>query len=97
MISFVILDGSTFFTLGGLNEYIPVEKTPANEVLLMPSERVGYFGWDGLGGSVMQWHHTLKIGFGYTPSKLHWYHAYSHIGAKLQKAAVDCAMQYNSN
>ena len=56
----------------------------------MPKERIGYFGWDGFGGSVMQWHPKLKIGFAYVPTKLHWYHAYSHIGARLQSIAVDC-------
>ena len=90
---FYNLGGVTNFTKGGLNKYIILEATPTNEVSLMPPERNGYFGWDGLGGSVMQWHPSLKIGFGYTPSKLHWYNAYSHIGANLQKVAVDCTRE----
>ena len=67
----MILGGKTVFTKGGVNEYISNKDIPPNEVQLMPSERIGYFGWDGLGGSVMQWHPTLIIGFGYVPSKIH--------------------------
>ena len=82
--------GKTCFTQGGINDYCKVPILTSNEVLLMPRERLGYFGWDGFGGSVMQWHPELKIGFGYVPSKLRWYYAYSEVGAALQKAVVDC-------
>ena len=82
--------GKTCFTQGGINDYCKVPILSSNEVLLMPRERLGYFGWDGFGGSVMQWHPELEIGFGYVPSKLRWYHAYSEVGAALQKAVVDC-------
>ena len=27
--------------------------------------REGYFGWFGYGGSIMQWHPELKIGFAF--------------------------------
>jgi hypothetical protein len=29
--------------------------------------REGFYGWFGVGGSVMQWNPELKIGFGYVP------------------------------
>lgn len=32
--------------------------------------RVGFYGWTGFGGSVMQWDPTLKIGFAYVPVDL---------------------------
>ena len=34
------------------------------------STRNGWYGWMGLGGSVMQWHPELKIGFGYATTDL---------------------------
>ena len=43
------------------------------------------------GGSVMQWHPDLKIGFGYVPTLLHWYDVQGKRGAELQKLAVECA------
>ena len=90
------LGGRTCFTQGGLNYYCKLEDVPNSEVVLMPEERIGYYGWDGLGGSVMQWNPDLKIGFGYIPTKLHWYNACSHIGSTLQKATVECAKNYLS-
>ena len=89
-IDFYVPGGKTCFTQGGINDYCKVPILSSNEVLLMPRERLGYFGWDGFGGSVMQWHPELEIGFGYVPSKLRWYYAYSEVGASLQKAVVDC-------
>ena len=32
--------------------------------------REGYFGWFGYGGSIMQWHPELKIGFAFVNSIL---------------------------
>jgi len=37
------------------------------------SARDGFYGWQGFGGSVMQWHPGLDIGFGYAPTLLAWY------------------------
>ena len=53
--------------------------------------RNGYFGWYGMGGSVMQWDPTLKIGFGYTPTLFQWYDLQNRKAAKLQKIVSDCA------
>jgi len=36
----------------------------------MNSLRNGWFGWQGYGGSVMQWHPELNIGFAYVPNDL---------------------------
>ena len=50
----------TNFTQGGLNKFEE------------EGGRDGYYGWFGYGGSVFQWHPDLRIGFGYTPTLLHW-------------------------
>ena len=36
----------------------------------MHSNRDGWYGWFGMGGSVMQWHPELNIGFSYVPTDL---------------------------
>ena len=53
--------------------------------------RDGWYGWVGHGGSVMQWHPELKIGFGYVPTNLRWYDGAYEVGRDLQKIAVECA------
>ena len=57
----------------------------------MTAERAGYYGWLGFGGSVMQWHPDLNIGFGYAPSLLEWYDLGNSKGAKMQELVVQCA------
>ena len=59
--------------------------------------RKGYFGWYGMGGSVMQWHPELKIGFGYVPTLFQWYDAQNKKGAKLQKVVVECVKGLKQN
>ena len=90
------LGGRTCFTQGGVNHYCELDDVPNGEVVLMPPDRIGYYGWDGLGGSVMQWNPDLKIGFGYVPTRLHWYNAVSRIGSRLQQAAIECTKNYVS-
>ena len=49
------------FTQGGVALFSKVEsKTKYNF-----NGRDGFFGWQGWGGSVLQWHPTHHIGFGY--------------------------------
>ena len=53
-------------------------------------KRMGYIGWMGLGGSVMQWHPDHKIGFGYCANVLE-PSPMNERGAALQRAALECA------
>ena len=52
--------------------------------------REGFIGWMGFGGSVMQWHPELKIGFGYVPFDLNYLDRRNVRGAALQKIVVEC-------
>ena len=94
---FLFLGLTTNFTQGGINSFTDNHRGhPAyGNGLLSKGLRKGYFGWMGFGGSVMQWHPELKIGFGYVPTYLHWYDLENMIGAKLQKMVVDCARTIN--
>ena len=76
-------EGSTFgmktnFTQGGVNKFEE------------EGGRDGYYGWFGYGGSVFQWHPDLRIGFGYTPTLLHWQDATNSIGRNFQQEVVKC-------
>jgi len=46
----------------------------------------------GFGGSVMQWHPSLDMGFGYTCTLLTWWDLANTKARKLQKEAVKCAV-----
>ena len=52
-----------------------------------------YYGWFGYGGSVFQWHPDLNIGFGYTPTLLHWEDWTNGIGTNLQQEVVKCVQK----
>jgi CubicO group peptidase (beta-lactamase class C family) len=54
--------------------------------------RDGFQGWMGLGGSVMQWHHQLRIGFGYAMNMLE-ITPVNERGRALQEACVKCAQK----
>eukprot|EP00092_Neocalanus_flemingeri_P011211 GFUD01012076.1.p1 GENE.GFUD01012076.1~~GFUD01012076.1.p1 ORF type:complete len:296 (+),score=45.15 GFUD01012076.1:217-1104(+) len=75
------------FTQGGLANFRPI----ANETKIdrtFYERREGFFGWYGFGGSVMQWHPDLKIGFAFIPTHLSWIDIANNKGAKFQELIV---------
>ena len=54
--------------------------------------REGFIGWMGFGGSVMQWHPELKIGFGYVPFDLNILDRKNVRGAELQRIVKECVV-----
>ena len=52
--------------------------------------REGFYGWVGVGGSIMQWHPELQIGFAFTPTFLELTDLVSVRGAVLQQIVKDC-------
>ena len=60
---------------------------PGNEI---DSLRDGFCGWQGLGGSVVQWHPGLDVGFAYVPSLAHYYDLAAARAARLQAEVVKC-------
>ena len=57
--------------------------------------REGFIGQMGFGGSVIQWHPELKIGFGYVPFDLNILDRRNIRGAILQKAVKECVIKLN--
>ena len=88
----------TNFTQGGINYFTPHQTENPSYGIGLKSEglRDGFVGWMGFGGSVMQWHPELKIGFAYIPTCLHWYDLENCRGGKLQKRAVECTKLINA-
>jgi len=81
----------TEFTQGGVNKFEDYEDDKMGERVLK-SGRAGFVGWMGFGGSVMQWHPSLDMGFGYTCTLLTWWDLANTKARKLQKEAVKCAV-----
>ena len=52
--------------------------------------REGFYGWNGIGGSIMQWHPELQIGFAFTPTHLDITDFVNARGAVLQQIVKDC-------
>ena len=90
-----LLGYRTCFTQGGVNKFDDPEEPNEFEAPLA-AYRNGYFGWHGIGGSVMQWDPNLNIGFGYTPTLFQWYDPQNTKAAKLQKIASDCTKNLSS-
>lgn len=81
------------FTIGGLNSF-QLPENPLNEMEdKFYSNRHGFYGWFGLGGSIMQWNPELKIGFAFVPSMLNITDLSNHRGSVLQKLVTECCMK----
>jgi len=79
----------TEMTQGGVNMYKDYADDTMKERLLK-SGRDGYIGWKGMGGSVIQWHPSLQIGFGYACTFLTWWDLVNTKARKLQKEVKSC-------
>ena len=84
----------TSYSRGGINRfkkhdvpkgeyYDPLVTDKLNHSL--NNNREGWYGWVGFGGSVMNWHPELNIGFGYVPTDLLPFDAWNQRGAFIQK------------
>ena len=55
--------------------------------------RRGFYGWMGMGGSVLQWNPSLRIGFAYAPTLILWHDDVCSKGARLQREVAECAQR----
>merc|ERR1711997_703565 len=56
------------FTKGGVNYFVNPEDAREIENQHFNKNREGYYGWFGFGGSIVEWHPELKIGFAFVPT-----------------------------
>ena len=68
---------------------IPKDDVEDSEIA-MNKGREGYYGWFGYGGSVVQWHPELKIGFAFIPTFMTGVELVNERGAVLQQIVKDC-------
>ena len=52
------------------------------------SNREGFYGWQGYGGKVFQWHPQLNIGFAYVSADMFILDFCNHKASKLQREVV---------
>jgi len=78
------------FTKGGVNLHFIPENNATDSEIALNKDREGYYGWMGYGGSVVQWHPELKIGFAFIPTLMSGVEMVNERGAVLQKIVKDC-------
>ena len=89
---FFVADGKlrTNFTIGGVNHFKNFTDASWIETEKFNKNREGFYGWFGMGGSIMQWHPELQIGFAFTPTYFNLTELVSERGAVLQQIVKDC-------
>ena len=90
--NFFFADGKlrTNFTIGGVNHFKNFTDASWIETEKFNKNREGFYGWFGMGGSIMQWHPELQIGFAFTPTYFNLTELVSERGAVLQQIVKDC-------
>ena len=58
------------FTIGGVNYFKNFSDPTWIESEKFNKNREGYYGWFGIGGSILQWHPEMQIGFAFIPTYL---------------------------
>ena len=82
------------FTKGGANLFKIPKDARAPEIDFN-GNREGFYGWLGYGGSIVQWHPELKIGFAFVPTLINGIEIGNERGAALQQIVKDCTTKLN--
>ncbi|WOJ96986.1 serine hydrolase domain-containing protein [Congregibacter brevis] len=83
----------TRFTQGGVDQFLPIEKSSPLLERAFNEGREGFYGWMGLGGSIFQWHPEAQIGFAFVPSSLHMLDFLNERGKLYQAEVLRCIDQ----
>ena len=78
------------FTIGGVNYFKNFDDANWIESEKFNKNREGFYGWFGLGGSIVQWHPELQIGFAFIPTFLNVPDLLNSRGGVLQQIVKDC-------
>ena len=81
-----LFQGMTNFTQGGVNYYIP--DTMAGNFF---KNWLNFHGWQGYGGSMMQYNIDHQIGYGYSMNMIHSEWRYNICAEVLKKMVYECA------
>ena len=88
------LDGLVHFnfTKGGVNHFVNSCDATEIDKEHFNKNREGYYGWFGYGGSLVQWHPELKIGFAFIPTLMNGLELVNERGGVLQQIVKDCCL-----
>lgn len=86
---------STSFTQGGVAKFYELTADSDDTARAFHEGREGFYGWFGLGGSIMQWNPEHKIGFGYVPTSLCVLDLLNERGKAYQAEVLKCIKQMN--
>jgi len=87
---------NTTFTQGGVNSFTATTAASSDMETAFNAGREGFFGWMGLGGSILQWHPQHEIGFGYVPTSLNVMDFLNTRGKAYQQETLRCIDGMNS-
>jgi CubicO group peptidase (beta-lactamase class C family) len=81
---------TTRFTQGGVDCFQPCGPGSTRAERDFNTGREGFYGWMGFGGSILQWHPKLEIGFAFVPTSLHMLDIFNERGKLYQAETVRC-------
>jgi len=81
---------TTRFTQGGVDCFTPVTSSSTRAERDFNEGREGFYGWMGFGGSILQWHPGLDIGFAFVPTSLHALDFFNERGKRYQAELLKC-------
>jgi hypothetical protein len=87
----------THFTQGGVNSFDPCGPGSGRMEKDFTVGREGYYGWMGFGGSILQWHPELVVGFGFVPTSMHWLDLFNERGKVYQVEVRKCVERLNGS
>jgi CubicO group peptidase (beta-lactamase class C family) len=85
----------TTFTQGGIAEFEQVPENHHHFDQAFNTGREGFYGWQGAGGSIFQWHPKHQIGFGYVPTSLNLLDLFNERGKTYQVEVIKCIEALN--
>ena len=80
----------TTFTQGGIAQFKQEHDTPHHFDEAFNTGREGFYGWQGAGGSIFQWHPKHNVGFGYVPTSLNLLDIFNERGKTYQVEVIKC-------
>ena len=82
--------GDSNFTQGGVNFFTHQGPESSEIDRAFNNGRVGFYGWMGFGGSILQWNPEHEIGFGFVPTALHALDLFNERGEAYQAEVLRC-------
>jgi CubicO group peptidase (beta-lactamase class C family) len=86
----------TTFTQGGVAQFEHAHKNQHHFDQAFNTGREGFYGWQGAGGSIFQWHPKHQVGFGYVPTSLNLLDLFNERGKTYQMEVMKCIEALNT-